>query len=330
MHQAGYFDHLSRGQFAAFEGITDRGATDFAREHQHLIVGPWGHSSTVLAQYGDWDFGAASSIDLDDYSLRFLDLWLKDIDDGVSGEPKVRYFLIGENRWCSASTWPPDGAEGVAWYLDSDGEARGNGSHGRLSRTECSSEHADSYRYDPTDPVRTNGGQVYWGLSELVPVGPTDQRATLTREDVLLYRSEPLERPMTVVGPVNLELWVSTTAEDTDFIAKLCVVEPLGAVTVLTLGSLRCRYRSSRSAPEPMGKGEPARIDIQMNHIAYTFAAGSRIALMVTSSCFPRILPHTNRYEPTWQGGPPIVATETVHHGGAYGSKLKLAVLTAE
>ncbi len=327
MHQAGYFDHLSRGQFAAAAGITERGATEKAREQQYLIVGPWGHSMTDATTYGDLDFGPRSVVSLLDYSLRFLDLWLRDVDDGVSSEPRIRYFLIGENRWMSASRWPPEEAYETEWYLDSEGSAAGLGSTGTLSRETPRASDWDEFEYDPRDPVPTNGGQVYWGLNEMVPVGPTEQHPTLSRSDVLFYRSRPFAAPATIAGPVRLELWVSSSARDTDFIAKFCAIDPLGAVTVLTVGSLRCRFRHSRSAPEPLAPGDVVKLDIQMNHIACTVPADSRIGLIVTSSCFPRILPHDNRYEPTWSGAEPVVARQTVHHGGGYRSRLILSVI---
>ncbi len=327
MHLAGYFDHLSRGQFTAFNGLRHEGATEEARTGQHLLVGPWGHSSTVATTYGDLDFGAASAVPHVEYALRFLDFWLRDIDDGVSAEPAVRYFLIGENRWAHATTWPPTGAEERVWHLASDGSAVGLGSTGRLTEAEAVGAETDEFRYDPADPVYTNGGQVYWGLNEMVPVGPTEQHGTLNRPDVLFYRSEPLSAPLTVAGPVALELWVSSSAPDTDFVTKLCVVDSFGSVYALSVGSLRCRFRNSRADPEPLRQGTAEELTIQMNHVAYRFPAGSRIGLMVTSSCFPRILPHDNRYEPTWSGADPVAATQTIHHSAAHPSRLILQTL---
>jgi hypothetical protein len=290
-------------------------------------VGPWGHSSTVATTYGDLDFKARSAVPHLEYALRFLDLWLRDVDDGASVEPAVRYFMMGENRWRQAGTWPPEGAEEQAWHLASDGRAVGLGSTGRLTRAEPAGADVDEFRYDPADPVYTNGGQVYWGLNELVPVGPTEQHETLNRPDVLFYRSDPLAEPLTVAGPVWLDLWISSSAPDTDFVTKLCVIDAFGSVYALTVGSLRSRYRNSRAEPEALRQGSAEKLTIQMNHVAYRFPAGSRIALMVTSSCFPRILPHDNRYEPTWSGADPVVAMQTVHHSAAHPSRLKLQVL---
>jgi uncharacterized protein len=327
MHQGGFFDHISRGQFNSFKGIRAAGATEFARANQRLLVGAWGHGNCGATTYGDWDFGSAGGIDIDAYELRFLDLWLRDIDDGVSAEPAVKYFLMGENRWEHATDWPPPEARVQQWYLTSAGDARGLGSSGRLSPETPSGPAGDSYSYDPRNPVPTLGGPTYWGMSDFFAVGPVDQRPLLRRDDVLYYRSEPLARPLTVVGDINLELWIASSAPDTDFIAKLCVIEPIGRVTVLTHGSLRCRYRNSFSEPEALAPGEPTRLAIQMNNVAYTFPQGSRIGLIITSSCCPRILPHPNTMTPTWQETEPQTARQEILHDSGHDSCLLLPVI---
>jgi hypothetical protein len=159
------------------------------------------------------------------------------------------------------------------------------------------------------------------------PLGPVDQRPILRRPDVLTYSSAPLERSLGVVGEVNLELWIASNAPDTDFVAKLCVVEPSGRMTCLALGSLRCRYRESWREPRPLEAGTPARIRIQMGHIAYVYPERSRIALLITSSSFPRILPHPNTMAPSWMETSPRVARQQVFHGPGTLSRLELPVL---
>lgn len=329
MHQAGFFDHLSRGQFNSFRQIRQVGATQIARENQRLIVGAWGHGACHKTDCGEWDFGPAAGIDATAYEQCFLDLWLKDIDDGISEEPPVKYFLMGENRWEFADDWPPSRAQVQQWYLTSRGDAGGLKGQGRLTREAPDAAAADGYLYDPTNPVPTLGGPTYWGMAEWYQPGPVDQHPILRRSDVLYYRSERLERPLKVVGETNLDLWITSSAEDTDFIAKLCVVEPFGRVTVLTHGSVRCRYRESYSEPKPLNPGQPTKLSLQLNNLAYTFAAGSRIALIVTSSCCPRILPHPNTMAPTWQESNPQTARQEVLHDSDHCSRLLLPVVEA-
>ncbi len=329
MHVGGWFDHLSRGQFDAYCGIRDMGATKMARNGQRLLIGPGSHM-TVDAEgeecrrYGNWDFGPESTLSVLDHQRRFIDYWLKDEDNGFSEEPPVKVFLMGENRWIYLDDWPPPEAKMQNWYLKSNGNANWLNSHGQLSPDSPGEMSPDRYLYDPRNPVPTLGGPVYWALSS---VGPIDQRPILGRSDVLYYSSKPLERSLAVVGEVNLNLWVASSTPDTDFIAKLCVVEPSGQVTCLRIGSIRCRFRESWSDPKPLEAGVPTLVQIQMGNIAYVYPKGARIALIVTSSSFPRILPHPNTMAPTWREKSVQVAKQEVFHSQSYPSCLILPVL---
>ena len=316
-HFGGYFDHLSRGQFAAFDGLTQN-AADNGGFAQHLVVGPWGHTSQAADRYGDWEFGPDSSVDYTDRALSHFDLWIKNRDDGISRAAPVRYFVLGENSWEEAESWPPPEAEPTSWYLGSDRRLSLEGPYG---------EGADPYLYDPADPTPTHGGQVYWGLSEMVSVGPVDQRDIIARSDTLFFRSDPLSKPIFVAGNIEAELWIASTAEDTDFVTKFCVVDPSGRVDVLTFGSLRCRYRDSASEPLPLPVKEAVRISVQMNHFAYRFPVGSSIGLIVASACFPRILPHPNRFEPTAFGVAGVVAENSILRSNEHPSRLILPVM---
>ena len=323
LHTGGWFDHLSRGQITAYQGIRDRGATEEARTCQRLVIGPWGHSNVAASgrhhtRFGAWEFGPQADFPVFDHELRFLDLHLRDIDDGLADEAPVNVFLMGANRWIGLSEWPPPEADAQSWYLES-----GN----RLSREPPANQSGDTLEYDPDDPVPSRGGPVFWGLEHL---GPTDQRPLLDRPDVLLYESAPLDQPMTVMGNVAMELTIASDAEDTDIVARLCVVEMSGAIVCLALGSLRCRYRDGWADPRPLAPNAATAVRIDMGHLAYRFSAGARLALTITSSDFPRILPHLNTMAPTWTESRPVVARNTILHGPSNQSSLCLPVLDVE
>ncbi|NOY79892.1 MAG: CocE/NonD family hydrolase [Kiritimatiellaeota bacterium] len=326
LHTGGWFDHLTRGQYAAYSRIRDVGATDRARSGQRLLIGPWGHTTTgarggAQRRYGEWDFGPAADFPLLEHELRFLDLHLKDRDDGLLQEAPVKVFLMGENRWVDLEDWPPPAAEVRNWHLDSMGET------GTLRQEVPDRDIRDSYACDPREPVPTRGGPIYWGLPH---AGPVDVRPILARPDVLYYRSEILPQALTILGDVGLDLFVASDAEDTDFVARLCVEEASGAVICLTLGSLRCRYRESWSAPLPLEKNRATAIHLQMGQLGYVFPAGARIGLMVASSDYPRILPHDNTMAGPWAGGESVVAHNSVLHGPGVRSCLRLPVVDLE
>lgn len=329
LHAGGWFDHLTRGQYAAYRNIRDRGATPAAREGQRLVIGPWGHQTVGIngerhCRYGDWEFGAEADFPLLASELQFLDFHLKDEDNGYAALPPVRIFLMGENRWVGLEDWPPPGLEEQRWYLDSDGAANMRHGDGRLSRETPGKSAADAYTHDPRDPVPTRGGAIYWGLEH---AGPVDIRPVLERPDALYYRSEKLAGPLTVIGEPGLDLQVSSDAADTDFVARLCVEEPSGEIVCLCLGSLRCRYREGWKEPKRLAKGAPTAVRLRLGEIGYTFPAGSRIGLMIASSDFPRILPHAGSMAPPWQEKAPVKARNGVLHGSGTLSCLRLPVV---
>ena len=329
MHSGGWFDHLTIGQFEAYANIRDGGATEEARQGQRLLVGPWGHMTVngdhpERTRYGDWAFGPDAELPVLEHELQFFDFHLQDRDDGFMAQPPVKVFLIGEDRWVYLDDWPPPGVEERACYLTSTGSAGVGTGSGELAWETPGRSASDAYSYDPADPVPTVGGPIYWGL-ELR--GPRDQRSILGRPDVLYYRGPELAAPLTVMGEMSLDLFVSSDAQDTDFVAKVCVEEQSGAVTCLTVGSLRCRYRNSTEVPEPLVPGDVTRISLHAGHLAYTFPQGSRVGLVLTSSDFPRILPHPNTMARPWAKTDPVVARNSVHHGPGAFSCLRLPVV---
>jgi len=328
-HMGGWFDHHLQGQCETYGRIRDRGATEAARTGQRLLIGPWGHSTFYASgdlhrRYGDWDFTEAADVPVRTFEERFLDLHLKDEDDGLSEEPSVRVFLMGGNRWMDLPDWPPPDAEHQHWYLRSKGHADPRNGPGRLTREAPGVEPSDDYTYDPQDPMPTHGGPVYQGMDAR---GPLDQRPIMNRSDFVYYRSDPLPAPLALVGNIELDLWIASSAVDTDFIARLCVVEPSGAVTCFTYGSLRCRYRESWAEPKPLDPNAPTLIHLQMGHSAYVSPQGSRIALLITSSSFPRIVPNPNTMAPPFSGTPAQAAQQTIFHDSEHPSCLHLPVL---
>src|SRR6266542_4228479 len=102
-------------------------------------------------------------------------------------EPSVSVFTMGENRWQTMEDWPPARAHFVRYFLHSGGAANSTTGDGTLSTAPPGSEPADTYVYDPDDPVPTLGGS-----NLAIPLGVQDQRPVERRPDVLVFTSEPL------------------------------------------------------------------------------------------------------------------------------------------
>ena len=303
-------------------------AQEEARAGQRLFIGPWGHTSFQAVgeehrKYGIWDFGEQADLSTTDYQLRFLDLHMMDIDDGIGSEPPVYVFLMGESRWLHLDDWPPPDSVMQQWHLDSKGNAHGQRGDGALSLEGTTSSSADTIVYDPSDPVPTCGGQIFWNME---PKGPHDQRHLLERDDVLFYQSELLDKDLPVIGDVGLDITIATDVDDTDIVAKLCVVEPNDSVTCIILGSFRCSYREGWDKRVSMVHGEPTPLSLRLSQLAYTFPAGSRIALLIASSDFPRIQPHTGTMAKPWTPVKSVIAHTQVLHGEGIISCLNLPV----
>ena len=148
--------------------------------------------------------------------------------------------------------------------------------------------------------------------------GPWDQRAVEARPDVLTYTTEPLERDLEVTGPVRVELWATSSAPSTDFVARLCDVHPDGRSINLTDGIIRAAG---------LRPGEPQRHLIDLWSTSNLFKAGHRLRLQVTSSCFPRWDRNPNTGHPTGADAELVVARQTVLHDREHPSRLVLSVM---
>jgi putative CocE/NonD family hydrolase len=148
-------------------------------------------------------------------------------------------------------------------------------------------EHEDIYLYNPRRPVPTTGGQVL--IVTPNAMGPKDQRQVEDRDDVLVYSTPLLEKPLEVTGPVRLCLFAISSARDTDFTGKLVDVFPDGRAINLTDGVLRARYHRSLSDPELLVPDKIYKLDIDLWATSNVFLPGHRIRLEVSSSNFPRL-----------------------------------------
>jgi len=158
-------------------------------------------------------------------------------------------------------------------------------------------------------------------------LGVQDQRPVEERPDVLVYTSEPLERPLEVTGPVTVALWASSSAIDTDFTAKLIDVHPDGYARNLLDAIIRARYRESSSAPKLMEAGKPYLFTIDLWATSNVFLPGHRIRLEISSSNFPRFDRNLNTGEAFGEGTKGITARQNVFHQADMASYVLLPVI---
>jgi uncharacterized protein len=228
--------------------MKQRGGSFQARQQQRLLIGPWSHGG-FGGIFPEHDYGllaSAEAADITGAHIRWYDRWLKGSENGVEQEKPVKIFVMGPNTWREEDDWPLPDTQFRPYYLHSAGRANTATGNGTLSTEAPGDEFEDAYLYDPRHPVPTNGGATLIpGAFIAANAGPRDQRGIETRDDVLCYTTEPLERPTEVTGPVELVLFASSSARDTDFTAKLVDVYPSGRAESITDGILRARFRES-------------------------------------------------------------------------------------
>ena len=319
----GWFDTFCTATVRQFQALT-KGGTAEAGSH-HLIMGPWVHSGVFPQTQGELNFGvmsAASAFRLGEKSLAFFRKALK--GEATDLAP-VTYFLMRADEWREAVSWPPPGTKSLAFHLSSEGNAASNG--GRLTTTEPDGTGAefDEYDYDPLTPTPSHGGRVLY-LGKLVG-GPLDQAVVERRPDVLSYSSDVLQASMDVVGSCCAEISVSSSANDTDFIAKLVDVFPDGRAILVADGALRTRYRKGFDTPLPLEAGEIVQLVIQLGETAWRFEPGHRVRLLVMSSNFPHLDRSMNRFAPIGSVADPQTAQQRLYHSQTHRSLLRLSVL---
>jgi putative CocE/NonD family hydrolase len=237
---------------------------------------------------------------------------------------------MGENRWRGYDTWPVPGAQEECWYLASNGHANTRGGDGTLARTAPSGDATDTYLYDPADPVPTRGGATL--LPSTLTRGPVDQGPNEERPDVLCYTSAPFEQPCTAIGAVGVTLFASSSAPDTDFVARLVDVYPDGRAIGVADGIIRASARESYPAPGvvavvPPTPIEPERVyeySIDLWATAITFLPGHRLRVEITSSSFPRWDRNLNTGKDGVDSAEIAVARQHIFHDPAHPSRLTL------
>ena len=260
-----------------------------------LVMGPWVH--------GGWSRGDGDALGPVKFNAKtaeyyrngveypFFESHLKDAK--VAALPKAALmFETGTNRWRRFDTWPPKESEKVKLHFVADQT---------LASAAGKAEAFDEFVSDPAKPVPYVEKTVVRMDKEYMTA---DQRFAGRRTDVLVYKGEVLKDDVNVAGPIEVELHVSTTGTDADWVVKLIDVYPddfpnpdpnptgvqMGGYQQLVRGEpFRGKFRNSMAKPEPFEPGKVAVIKFSMPDVSHSFRAGHRIMVQVQSSWFPFI-----------------------------------------
>ena len=346
LHVTGWYDSWTRQVTMNYEALVHA-----KKSPQRLVVGPWTHGGQGSNIAGEVEFTADAAIDLLAFRLRWYDRWLKGEKNGVDDDPPVLLYVMGTGddhrsgggrlkhggSWRPEREWPLARARATVYYLRGDGSLDLNPPARPPAQT--------TYTFDPFHPVPTVGGNISSNQG-LITAGGYDQRPRndthgagnrlplSERRDVLVYRTSPLDSDLEVTGTVEVKLWISSTAPDTDFTAKL-IDEippnpdyPLGFDLNIGDSILRTRYREGLDhQAAPLKPGEVVPITIRLYPTSNVFKKGHRLRLDVSSSNYPRFDVNPNTGDPLGDYRRIVTADNTVHHDAGHPSRVILPVI---
>jgi len=353
LHMGGWYDSYTRTTFENYIGLSK-----LKKGPVRLLMGPWTHGQRSLTYSGDVDFGPTACLDgnlaedWNDFRTMWFDTWLKGLQTGIKEQPNILLFIMGGGdgrrnsksrmnhggQWRYENEWPLARTKFTPYYLHSDGALSPEAPAG--------GEAATTYQYDPSNPAPTLGGN-FSGLNTLAGAFHQKERPDFyackapylpleSRPDICVFQTPPLSEDMEVTGPVVVNLWISSSAVDTDFTAKLIDCYPPNPDYVdgfqmnLTDSILRVRYRDSWEKPELMKPGQVYKISFPLYPTGNLFKKGHCIRLDISSSNFPRFDVNPNTGEPLGRERMRIVAENSVYHSAMYPSHVVLPIVPAK
>ena len=218
------------------------------------IIGAWTHGESGRSKAGEREFGKSAAVDYDEIILRWMDHYLKGVDNGVEKEKPVRIFVMGDNVWRDEDVWPVARAKDTSFYLSSWKHV-GTGAYSLGGGLCVQCERFTEFVSDPAHPV----------TDPYAEFGARDYRSFAGRKDVLVFDSEPLASDMEVTGPIRAEMYVSADVPDFDLWVRVLDVAPDGTAYNLMspgLDVLRASYRNESARPELLEPGKVYRLEL--------------------------------------------------------------------
>jgi putative CocE/NonD family hydrolase len=325
-----WYDVSIGPNLAAYNYVRRTARPEIGKE-QYAVIAPTLHCGYTRATedtlVGERHMGDAR-LDYNSLTYGWFDHFLKGEDNHVlETMPRVRYYTMGSNKWQTADTWPPAGAHPLTFYLASSGKANTLSGDGALAAAAPASDAPDGVAYDPMNPVTSYGGNVCCE-GNAVTGGAFDQRKMEARPDILVYTTEPLKEGVEASGPIDVTLYASSDAKDTDFTVKVIDVYPDGTAYNLDETIQRARYREGYDKPPVwMEKGKVYKVAFQPIQTSIYFPPGHQLRIEVSSSDFPRFDRNLNTGGNNFDETHGVAAHNQVHHSSAYQSSITLSVV---
>ena len=326
-----WYDVATSPNIALFNHVRNNSSDSFVRDNQYLIIAPTLHCGFTRATentiVGERNLGDAR-LNYDEQIYDWFDMILKDIkNDFKEKTPKVQYYTMGVNKWQSSEFWPPLNTEMTTFYLSSNGNANTLNGDGKLTSLKRKiKDNTDSFFYDPMSPVNSNGGGVCC-IGNAVSGGAYDQQEIETRDDVLVYTSEPLKNGFEVTGFIDSTIYLSSDVKDTDITIKLIDVYPDGTAYNIDETIQRVRYREGFDKEVFMDKEKVYKVNLSRMSTSNFFQKNHKIRIEISSSNFPRFARNLNTGGDNFDESKGIIANNKIHHSKKYPSSITLPIV---
>lgn len=283
LHIAGWYDIFLSGSVNNFCGISRDGGSANTRNHQKLLIGPWTHMP--WSPVGNTGKTEPSTSEIDDWTIRWFDEILKNKNTGILDSPITIYPVNG--NLLELEKWHTGESPTETWFFHSEGRANSKFGDGKLDKYSPDDEHVDLFVSDPTIPIQSNGGHSCC-FDSITPMGPADQHTSESSRMVLIYTSEEFAKETLIIGDAKIIVYASSSALDSDFVARLCEVTADGISTNIQEGIIRAKYRNSLTNPQPVEPNTVNEYTISLGPVGYLIAKGSKIRVAIAGSDFPQ------------------------------------------
>ena len=326
-----WYDVATSPNIALFNHVRSNAKDLSVRDDQYLVIAPTLHcgftratENTIVGQRSVGD----ARLNYDEQIYNWFDLMLKGKNNDFKAKtPRVQYYTMGSNKWQNSETWPPDSTEMTPFYLSSNGNANtlnGDGILTSLKRKII--KNKDSFKYDPMNPIKSNGGGVCCS-GNAVQGGAFDQKEMELNENILVYSSKTLKKGMEVSGFIKTTLYISSDVKDTDVTIKLIDVYPDGTAYNLDETIQRVRYREGYDKEVFMEDDKVYKVKMTPMSTSNYFKKGHKIRIEISSSNFPRFARNLNTGGNNYDESKAVIANNKIHHSKLHPSSITLPIV---
>lgn len=337
----GLFD--AEDDWGAWNSYKAAETNNAGKDFNKIVMGPWYHgqwASNDGTHLGNVYFGSnTSEWYQQNVEVPFFNYYLK--GKGSASEiAEATIFLSGANKWKQFKQWPPAEAQNKELYLQNDGKLNWN----KPTNTNGSSEYVS----DPSKPVPY---EEFVHFNRTRTYMTDDQRFAERRPDVLVFKTDVLDKDVTVAGNILADIFTSISTTDADFVVKLVDVfpdtlsynnvdiyaekdpekaYPMGGYELLVHGEVfRGRFRNSYEKPEAFTPKQIAEVKYKLGDVAHTFKQGHRIMVQIQSTWFPLVDRNPQKFVDIYHAKDSDFqkATIDIYHNAQNASKLVLPVL---